>query len=265
MFLDSQCIVNQEDSEHKILNWSTLLPLWSLHTCRVGKMGTWPMRIIYKFRSSRLELLHEKVLFLKFWKVFSKTAMVGSCFNNIAKSNCTEIVLHCGCFPVTFPKSVKESFRYLRTAASVIGLYLHKYLHIFPIHCHLNNSESYRCSQVYIISGIYHIALLLLMYISYYLIPFTLFYIQALPYCFYFILHADLDSWMTELQGKVEGISLAPHHHFHPLHKYMDISRVIAVGSSPLHIGCSWTRTRNLWFLSASHEPLSRKLLTTSR
>ena len=39
MFLDPQCIVSQEDLQQKILDWSTLLPLLSLHTSRVGKRG----------------------------------------------------------------------------------------------------------------------------------------------------------------------------------------------------------------------------------
>ena len=33
-FKDPQCIVSQEDFQHKILNWSTLLPLLSLHKSR---------------------------------------------------------------------------------------------------------------------------------------------------------------------------------------------------------------------------------------
>ena len=37
MFLDSQCIVSQEDFQHKILNLPILLPLLSLNTSRVGK------------------------------------------------------------------------------------------------------------------------------------------------------------------------------------------------------------------------------------
>ena len=38
VFLDPQCIISQEDFQHKILNWSTLLPLLSLHTSRAGTM-----------------------------------------------------------------------------------------------------------------------------------------------------------------------------------------------------------------------------------
>ena len=64
-------------------------------------------------------------------------------------------------------------------------------------------------------------------------------------------------SRITGLQGKREGISLAPHYHFHPPHRHLDISRAITAESSPLHIGSSRTRTRNLWFPSAIRWPLS--------
>ena len=55
-------------------------------------------------------------------------------------------------------------------------------------------------------------------------------------------------SRITGLQGKGEGIYLTPHHHFHPLHRHLDISRAITAESSPLDIGSSRTRTGNLWF-----------------
>ena len=64
-------------------------------------------------------------------------------------------------------------------------------------------------------------------------------------------------SWITGLQGKRESISLAPHYHFHPLYRHLDISRAITAESSPLHIASSRTRTGNLWFPSASRQPLS--------
>ena len=57
---------------------------------------------------------------------------------------------------------------------------------------------------------------------------------------------------ITGLQWKGEGISLTPHYHFHPLHRHLGISRAVPVGSSPLHIATSRTRTGNLWFPSAS-------------
>ena len=40
-------------------------------------------------------------------------------------------------------------------------------------------------------------------------------------------------SWFTGQQGKGEAISLTPHCHFHPLHRHLDISRVITSESSP--------------------------------
>ena len=47
--------------------------------------------------------------------------------------------------------------------------------------------------------------------------------------------------------GKEKGISLTPHYYFHPLRRHLDISRAITAESSPLHIGSSWTRTKNLY------------------
>ena len=85
MFLDPQCTVSQEDFQHKIPNWSTLLPLLSLHTSRAVKRGWKKMRIVYRFRSSRLEVLHKKYLFWRFWKAFTKTPEEGSCYNKIAR------------------------------------------------------------------------------------------------------------------------------------------------------------------------------------
>ena len=52
--------------------------------------------------------------------------------------------------------------------------------------------------------------------------------------------------------GEGEGISLATYYHFHPLHRYLDISRENTAESSLLH---SRTRTRNLWFPSARKLP----------
>ena len=64
-------------------------------------------------------------------------------------------------------------------------------------------------------------------------------------------------SRITGPQGKEEGISLTSHYHLHPLHRHLDISRMITAESSPLHIDSSRTRTGNLWFLSAIRYPLS--------
>ena len=57
--------------------------------------------------------------------------------------------------------------------------------------------------------------------------------------------------------GEGEAISLNPLYHFHPLHRYLNISRAITAESSPLDIAGSRTRIWNLWFPSASGKPLS--------
>ena len=59
-------------------------------------------------------------------------------------------------------------------------------------------------------------------------------------------------SRFTGQQGKGETISLYPFYHFHSLHGHLDISWVIAAGSSPLCIAGSWIQTGNLWFPKAS-------------
>ena len=64
-------------------------------------------------------------------------------------------------------------------------------------------------------------------------------------------------SRITGLQGKVEGISLTPHYHFHSLHRHLDISPAITAESSPVHIVSSRTRNGMLWFPSTSRQPLS--------
>ena len=68
----------------------------------------------------------------------------------------------------------------------------------------------------------------------------------------------NLYMWITGLQGKREGISLTPHYHFYPLHRYLDISRPITAESSPLHIASSLIRTENLWFPSEVVNPKAR-------
>ena len=80
----------------------------------------------------------------------------------------------------------------------------------------------------------------------YYLL-YTYIYIYSIYY-----IHFHEHSQTTGLQGKGEDISLTPHYHFHPLHRHLDIRRVITAESSPLHIASSRTQTGNLWFPSAS-------------
>ena len=44
-------------------------------------------------------------------------------------------------------------------------------------------------------------------------------------------------------KGGGGGISLIPHHHFHPLSRHLDISRAITAESLPLHIPSSRSQT----------------------
>ena len=66
-------------------------------------------------------------------------------------------------------------------------------------------------------------------------------------------------SRFTEQQGKrrVEGISWTPLHHFHPLHRLLDIRLAITAESSPLHITSSQNRKWNIWYSSASRWQLN--------
>ena len=83
---------------------------------------------------------------------------------------------------------------------------------------------------------------------------FCVFILDLKPPAFFFSIWVFFHehSRFTGQQGKGEGIYLTPLYHFHPLHRHLDISRAIAAESSPLHIVGSRTRTRNLWFPSAS-------------
>ena len=76
------------------------------------------------------------------------------------------------------------------------------------------------------------------------------------PFFFFFRLSVFFffheHSRFTAQQGKGEGIYSTPLYHFHPLHRYLDISREVTAESSHLHIASSRTRTRILQFSSAS-------------
>ena len=62
--------------------------------------------------------------------------------------------------------------------------------------------------------------------------------------------------------GENGGYFFKSFYHFHPLHRHLNISWAITAKSLPLHIASGQTRTRNLWFLSASqietHERLEK-------
>ena len=64
--------------------------------------------------------------------------------------------------------------------------------------------------------------------------------------CFFFLFSFTNIHESQGLQGKREGVSLTSHYHFYPLHRHLDISRVITAESSPLHIASSRARTGNL-------------------
>ena len=60
VFLDRQYIVRQEDFQHKILNQSSLLPLLAPAYKFDRQEGVETMRIVYKFKSGRSEVLYKK-------------------------------------------------------------------------------------------------------------------------------------------------------------------------------------------------------------
>ena len=62
---------------------------------------------------------------------------------------------------------------------------------------------------------------------------------------FFYLGFLSRTSQFTGQQVKREAISLIPHYHFHPLHRHLDIIRVITAESSPLHIVSSRARTVN--------------------
>ena len=61
-------------------------------------------------------------------------------------------------------------------------------------------------------------------------------------------------SLFTEQQGKAEAISLTPLYHFHPLHRHLDISRVISAVISAVYPSlslpsmsvCSWNKKHGI-------------------
>ena len=75
--------------------------------------------------------------------------------------------------------------------------------------------------------------------------------------CFFYMGFFHGHSRFTGQQGNGEAISLTPLYYFHPLHGHLDISPVITAEGLTPHIASSRTRTRNLWFPSASCQPLS--------
>ena len=65
-------IVSLEDFQQKILSWSTFLPTLSIHTRKGRKEGAETMKTVYKFRSTRLEMLHKNICSENFGKFSRK-------------------------------------------------------------------------------------------------------------------------------------------------------------------------------------------------
>ena len=71
----------------------------------------------------------------------------------------------------------------------------------------------------------------------------------AFLFCFFSIwLFFHKYSRLTGQQVKEKAVSWYPFYHFHPLHRQLDIIRVIAAESSPLRTAGSPTWTENLWY-----------------
>ena len=147
-----------------IKSWTDqLLPLLALHTSRPGKRAQELWELSIDSETALYRCYIRNICSRNFGNFSRKHPWQGPVLMKLQDWNCTQLRLVRGCFPGSFPKYVEQSFPYLWTDASVISLYLHRDLHIFPIHFHLNYSKSYGCSQVYMIIGLYHIILLLLL------------------------------------------------------------------------------------------------------
>ena len=94
-----------------------------------------------------------KISVLIFWEVFSKTIVVGFCFDKIVKRrpvNFIKIVIHHRCYSGNFPKFAEVL---LLPVNSCFGNFLHfpRKVHILLTNFHLNHSKSRDCPQVYVI------------------------------------------------------------------------------------------------------------------
>ena len=66
------------------------------------------MRNVYKFRSSRLEVLHKKISILKILESFHENTRRVLFYSIYKAYNCTKIRLYLGYFPGSFLKSVEQ-------------------------------------------------------------------------------------------------------------------------------------------------------------
>ena len=65
---------------------------------------------------------------------------------------------------------------------------------------------------------------------------------------FFFSIRVFFHERFTGQQGKGEVISLSPLYYFHPLHRHLEIGRVIAAESSTRHIASSHTQSGTFGF-----------------
>ena len=107
MFQDPKRVVTQEDFQHKILNWSTLLPSCPYNTSRTENSGQELRDLSTNSEAAVYRCYIRKYLFWTFWEVFMKTPWVDSC-----TCNCTKIGFHRGCFPENFQKPIEHSLPY---------------------------------------------------------------------------------------------------------------------------------------------------------
>ena len=71
-------------------------------------------------------------------------------------------------------------------------------------------------------------------------------------YIYIYILIYINNIYSQDSKERGEAMSLTPLYQFHPFQIHFDNSQRIAAERSPLHLASSRTRTRNLWFPSAS-------------
>ena len=62
----------------------------------------------------------------------------------------------------------------------------------------------------------------------------------------------NLRNGTPTLNAKIKVMSVTPLYPFHPLHRHLEVSRVITAGTSALYIAGSQTQTGELWFSKVS-------------
>ena len=106
---------------------------------------------------------------------------------------------------------------------------------------------------IYIIHYIHYIHTYIYSFYIYIYIHYSLFlHVVKQNYLSFFLIGFSFTNIMIHRTAGKGWVTLYTFHHFHLLHKHLDISQVVAAKSTPLHIAGSRTRTGNLWFPSVS-------------